>query len=299
MSKQSVGRRRARHLSLGLAALACGTAVALALSTVASVGAAAPDRASFTAVDLAWEVTGSSATTAVIAPGGTVTFGYPSGGNAHNAEFPGLQPSSCTQTAGPDSGPVPPLPAMPTAAGWSGSCRFDAPGRYRFNCDLHPHMQGTVVVEDPNAPPTTPPTTGGPGTTTAPPAGGTGPGGTSPAPGGGYARPRRAGVNVAGRQRGTVVRGTIAAPAGSRIVVKAFASSRALSARPPRRARPVLVGSTATVRASFAVRLNADARAALRRLGRLAVTLRIAIAPPGGRTRTTTVVVAVWPPRAG
>jgi plastocyanin len=279
---------------LGLAALSAGAAIALAVSAVATVGAAAPDSASFTAADFTWHVTGGAATTATIAPGGTVTFGYPSGGSAHNAAFSDLQPSACTQTAGPDFGSVPPLPAVPAGPGWSGSCRFDTPGSYSFHCDLHPYMQGTVVVEDPNAPPPTAPTSP-PGTTTAPPSGDTAPGGPSTGPGGGSARPGRLGVRVARRQRGAVLRGTVTRPAGSRIVVKAFVSRRALGARPTGRRRPVRVGSTATRRASFAVRLDAGARGALARLGRLTVTLRIAIAPPGRRTVTRTVVVVLRP----
>ena len=65
---------------------------------------------------------GSTSNQANVAPGGTVTFSYPTGANHHNADFAGgPQPTSCTQSTGADSGAVPPLPHQPlrtsTAAG--------------------------------------------------------------------------------------------------------------------------------------------------------------------------------------
>src|SRR5262249_18054393 len=116
---------------------------------VAAPGASAPSTASFTANDgLVWLADGGS-DTATIAAGGTVTFSYPSGGSSHNVDFDTNTPTSCTQASGPDNGPVPPLPAIPTPPAWSGSCRFNTPGTYRFHCVLHQNqgMVGTVVVE--------------------------------------------------------------------------------------------------------------------------------------------------------
>jgi plastocyanin len=119
-------------------------------------GSAAPGTASFTAVDMGsshfWYVTGTTSTQATIAQGGTVTFSYPSGSSRHNVDFgSGPQPSSCTQTAGPNSGAVPPLPHVPTAPGWSGSCTFNNAGTYIFICDLHPNMISTIIVQAPEA----------------------------------------------------------------------------------------------------------------------------------------------------
>lgn len=125
----------------------------------------APSTASFTASDFTWKVSGSSANAVTIAVGGTVTFSYPSGSNEHNADFgTGAQPSSCTQTAGTDSGAVPPLPHVPTAPGWSGSCTFNVAGTYMFRCDRHPSMTGTITVGEPSGTTTT--TTGTTTTTT-------------------------------------------------------------------------------------------------------------------------------------
>src|SRR3954464_6966649 len=68
--------------------------------------------------------------TVTINAGETVTFSYPSGGNSHNVDFDAAQPTSCTQTAGANIGPVPPVPAFPSPQGWEGTCRFNTPGTY-------------------------------------------------------------------------------------------------------------------------------------------------------------------------
>jgi plastocyanin len=294
--------RRARDLSLSLVALAAGMAVAFAVTAVAPVDAAAPQTASVTAVDNAWEA--ASGNTATIAAGGTVAFSYPDGADIHNVVFTGgTSPKSCTQTAGPMTGPVPPLPAGPTGPGWSGTCHFNAPGTYTFVCAKHSSMTGSVVVEGASTTGTT--TTGsttgttptGTTTTGTTPAATT-PGATTTAPGSSASRlaPR---VSVARRQRGTVLRGTVTTPAGrSRIVVTALISNRALAERRPKHVRRVRVGSqskrsTGTGKTSFAVALNTAARRALQRRHRLDVGLRIVVTPPGARAFTTNVAVVL------
>lgn len=299
--------RHVRLLPLLLLALLSGTLLAVAVPGVAP-GDAPPSTASFTAVDFAWQVTGDSASDSVtIAKGGTVTFGYPSGRSTHNADFSsGPAPTSCTQTAGTQGGTPPPLPTVPTAAGWSGTCTFDTPGTYAFHCDLHPtYMHGTITVVDPNAPPPSTST----GTTTTPPTTTTTPGGTTPgstapgstAPDAGSSPHGRAGVRFAVThvQYGAVVRGTVTGVAvGARVDVTALASARALGARHAVRARRVRVGSkhvraSSAGVASFALRLGASARAALRRHRRLGVTLRIVLTPAGGTRVVKTVAVVV------
>jgi plastocyanin len=287
--------RRARHLSLSLVALAAGSAIAFAVAAAAPVDAAAPQTASFTAIDFAWEVTGSTDNTATITAGGTVTFGYPSGGSAHNVDFAsGPSPTSCTQTTGLNTGgAVPPLPTVPTVPAWSGTCRFNTPGTYTFVCDMHPLMMtGAVVVEAPS-------TTTGTTTTSATTTTGSGPTATSPgaaAPGSGSSAPR---VTVARRQRGTVLRGAVTTPAGaSQIVVTAFISNRALAQHRPKHVRRVRVGSrirrsTGTGTTSFTVALNAAARRALHRRHRVDVTLRIVVTPPDGHAVTKTIAVVL------
>jgi plastocyanin len=300
-----------RHATAGLAALAtlaAGVAVGV-LPALAPGDAAAPTTASFTARDFAWEVTGSTVHTVTLAAGGTVSFGYPSGASSHNADFSGgAAPTSCTQTAGPDSGAVPPLPAVPTTAGWSGTCRFDTPGTYAFHCHLHPlSMQGTIYVVDPSGPPPPPTTTTTQtATTTAPGQTYPQPGGSTPPSGGGSVGRLR--VTVAHRQRGVVVHGVVTTPGGrSRVAVTAFASNRALARQPPRDVHQVRVGSrrirsSVTGSASFAVTLNAAAQDALDRRGRLAVELRIVVTPPSGRRVTKTIDVSLrerTPPTPG
>lgn len=118
-----------------------------------SAQAAAPLTADFTATDLSttnhqWYATGTTTTTAVIAQHGTVTFKYPTGTSRHNAFFGAKPPTSCTPAASA-TGSVP--STGPTAAGWSATCRFDAPGTYAFACQLHPTMTGTVVVSGADA----------------------------------------------------------------------------------------------------------------------------------------------------
>jgi PKD repeat protein len=106
-------------------------------------------------------------TTVTIAPGGTVTFDYPSSGdgaNVHNVHFgdgattpptPGPQPSGCSQLTGPMLGAVPPLPTYTLPPPWSGVCTFNTPGAYKFYCEAHPFMQGEVLVQAAqNNPPT-------------------------------------------------------------------------------------------------------------------------------------------------
>jgi len=313
--------RHARRLPLLLLALLAGTVAALAVPGSAP-GTPPPSTASFTAQDYAWHVTGdTTSSTVTIAEGGTVSFGYPTGRSMHNADFSaGLAPSSCTQTAGTQGGTPPPLPTVPTAAGWSGTCTFDTPGTYTFHCDLHHFMQGTVVVVDPNAPPpttggttgTTGGTTGttGTGTGSTPPPSGTtgGPGATTPSgttAGGGSAPGVR--LSVAHAQRGSLLRGSVTTPAArSRIDVSALVSNATLAKhRLHGRARAVRVGerrlrSRAAGSTAFTVSLDAAARGALRRRHSLTVRLRVVVTPPGGRAvvRTVTVVVrrATSPP---
>jgi plastocyanin len=300
--------RRVRRLSLSLAAVLAGATLAVVLpSSAPGDGTPPPSTASFTAEDFSWHVTGDRSTSdATIAVGGTVTFGYPSGARRHNADFSsGPAPTSCEQTAGTPGGTPPPLPTVPTAPGWSGDCRFDTPGVYSFHCDLHPlQMHGTITVVDPSAPP---PTTGTTTTTTTTTLPGGGPGtttGTTPPPGGGSPPPLRPRAIVARTQVGSALHGAVALPAaGWRVSVTAFASGPALGLRGSHAARRVRVGSIRlrahrAGRARFALTLDAAARGALRRHGRLAITLRVVATPPGsGRAVTKTIAVALRAPR--
>ena len=148
---------RRRHLPLlALAAVAGAAVPAIAFSEHQF-----PTTASFEAEDYDWHVAGGNATAVTVAKGATVTFSYPTGSSGHNADFTSGTPTSCTQTAGASSGSVPPLPNSPTGDGWAGNCTFDTPGIYRFVCDAHSSMRGTITVanEDGSLPTTTTGTT--------------------------------------------------------------------------------------------------------------------------------------------
>ena len=70
--------------------LGCKTlliAVALVCAAAPALASSGAD-ASFIAVDYAWQANGvRNATTLTIAPGQTVTFSYPEGGDIHNLHF--------------------------------------------------------------------------------------------------------------------------------------------------------------------------------------------------------------------
>jgi plastocyanin len=282
--------RRARHLSLYLAALAAGVVWVLVVSASAQGGAAQPPpTATVMAVDNAWQAD-NGGTTATVAVGGTVTFSYPSGMSIHNVDFTQAQPTTCTQTSGSNTGAAPPLPSTPTGPGWAGNCRFDAAGSYAFVCGAHAFMTGTVQVGDgsggpPGSPPGTP---GTPGTPTTPGSG-------SP----GQSQPLS--VKVARRQRGTTVRGSVTTTVdGSRLAVKALVSNRLLTTSPPRRTRKVSVGSLRRLvasagKTSFRLKLNRAARRALNRRDRLVVSLRVTVTPPSGPATTKTTRVILRP----
>jgi plastocyanin len=230
-------------------------AVVLGAAAAAVPALAAGGAPSFTASDYAWTVTGTAkSTTVTIAPGGSVGFSYPTGHSFHNADFgTGPRPASCTQTAGAPSGRVPPLPHTPTGIGWSGSCMFGLPGVYRFHCDEHPFMTGSVVVQGP------------PG---------------SPLAG----RPANA-ISIISRQRGTAVRGVVRLSrpaAGGSLEILVLASARSLGRRGTAKLRVGQKSNTVvrTGNIRFVVALGAAVRRAERR-GPLPVTVEVTVRPPG------------------
>lgn len=105
-----------------------------------------PSTALINAFDFGFEDPATHTNSVTIAAGGSVVFAYPAGATFHNVDFSDAQPSACAQTAGANSGAVPPLPALPGGQGWSGMCRFDTPGTYTFTCDAHAFETGTIVV---------------------------------------------------------------------------------------------------------------------------------------------------------
>jgi plastocyanin len=187
---------------------------------------------------------------------------------------------------------------------WTGSCTFAQPGTYLYYCTVHgAAMSGTITVTSSAEAPTgtsPTPTPGSPGT-----GAGTGAGPGSGEPGapttgasgdaGGKASPFAGGaagaVKLAQLQRGSVVHGSVklaGAAAGGTLEVELLARRAALAGSRGD-SKPIRVGkfergslSAGTIR--FAATLDAKARAALKRAGRLALTVRIELRPRGGQT---------------
>jgi plastocyanin len=213
------------------------------------------------------------------------------------------------------------------AVTWNGACTFTKPGAYTFYCTVH-LFEGTIYVNSEGVVPTTTTTTTSTTTSTTPTTTSTtttttftpppsttttqtqtsstssAPGSTSPVgtpePNGPAGPGERAGeppvlilALVKGAHGATVRGSTEVAPlyGGSRLEVDLVARGAA-SAR-AKHAAPTLLGrfvraSVPAGKVSFAVSLNARGRSLLRRRGRLAVTVRIVLTPPGGSAVTVT-----------
>jgi plastocyanin len=218
---------------------------------------------------------------ATVNAGGVVKFSNPYNEVPHGLKF----------TGGPGTPSCAGIPAAAeTGAGatnWHGECTFSAPGTYSFICTVHPsEMKGTVTV-NPNG--TTTMTTTTPTTTTTT----TTPAPTTPAepPSG---SPLVGSPSIRSSQRGGVVKGSLViskAGTGDRLEIDVFAKTASLAkAGHTTRVRVgrLVRGSVAAGKLSFAVKLSARARSALRRHQRLALTVRIALTPAHGAATTIT-----------
>jgi plastocyanin len=229
----------------------------------------------------------SPAQVAVMA-GGVVTFSNPTT-TRHGVKWVG---GPATPTC--DSGV--PVGTTEAASGteWSGTCTFAQAGTYTFYCTVHgPEMTGTVTVSADGTTTTTMTTPTGPTTTTGatPPPSGEAPSGS----------PFAAAPSLRASQHGASVHGSLdisKAGAGDRVEVDLLASSASLGAG--RHATRVTVGrfvhSKATAgRQSFTVKLSAQARRALKRRHRLALTVKIVLTPVSGEPTTLTRSVVERP----
>jgi len=279
--------KRARVLVLSVLAAVAGGGSALAVASFPSDDALAAGPGQIVASDFQFTNPAIGENTVTIDAGSTVTFSYPSGGSFHSVEFTDDQPTSCTQTAGPVLGAVPPLPTFPAGEGWAGTCRFDTPGSYAFVCQAHSFMTGDVVVQGTGTGTESTPTqteTTPTQTETTPTQTETTPTPTETGPAAGPPAPPH--ISIARKQNGTAVRGSVTPPAGpSTIAVTLLAQKQVVAA-----SKLVRVGSTrkrskGSGRTSFVAKLNARARLALQRRKRLALTVRVVVTPPAG-TRT-------------
>jgi len=228
-------------------------------------------------------------TESTVAVGGTVRFDYAAGEEVHNVHFANAG-VTCTQLAGRRTGPTGNvLPTASEGPGWTGACTFPGPGVYRFLCDDHNGMDGKVTVANADgtlpveATPTPTPTPTPQGGTNAPPAGGGAPQDSTPT-GGTVTAPK---LTLSASQRGQAVAGSIKGGSTSTsVTVETLAALKA-------KAKPVRVGrATYTVAPGatkpFSLPLSAKGKAALRKLGKLKVTLRFTAA---GKTETRTVTL--------
>jgi hypothetical protein len=186
-----------------------------------------------------------------------------------------------------------------SGAEWTGTCTFTLPGTYLFYCTVHgAAMSGTITVgSTASGPPisTPPPTT--PVGPTLPGGEGSGSGqpGSSPgaAPGQSDSSPFAGGASalkLSSRQRGSTVRGAVdVSAAGVRGRLQVELLARVASPAREGHAKEVHLGSleregltAGTVH--FAVPLSARGKSALKRKGRLALTVELALTPPGGGT---------------
>lgn len=256
---------------------ACVAAAALAAVMIAAPAESqAPTLQAIEAHDNVFTSENGGPPQVTIAAGGHVNFSYILGNSRHNVVFTGARPTVCGSSGGP-AATASALPGAPTPASWDGGCDFYTPGTYAFVCGLHPDMTGSVtVVAGAGSPPTpAPPVTLTP------------------------LAPAARGLQVATQQRGLSVRGTVrVARAGSRLLARALVRRGALSGgrsrtqvEVGRQLRSRVGASTVT----FAAPLNAAARRALRRNGRLSISLRLTVTPADGESYTATRTVILRP----
>ena len=243
-----------------------------------ALGQTPPLAASYTPFDsgggaatFRWYVGGTTATDTTIAQGASVSFTTPAGaGPPHNVNFPDEPKPTCKLSTS-DAGSPPPMPAV-VARGWTGTCAFDQPGVYRFVCDRHPAMTGTITVAASGAPTATPVAD-----VPAPPPAPTG--AVAPAP------PRAViWVDVDHHQSGARVHGSLVVTTPTtRLEITLFARRVALGMAGRRRVsigRSFTSGVPAGPR-SISIGLSTRARRALRMRGRLSVLVQVHATAPG------------------
>jgi hypothetical protein len=245
-----------------------------------------PPTARFVISDARAIVAETTTNDVTIALGGTVRFEYPSGAGKHNVNLERPGPD-CAQVAGASTGARGRiLPPDTEGPGWVVQCTFPVPGVYHFGSDengaVHgvvrvANADGTVPAENPPAPSATPETYV-PGLPAAP-------GGTTVAVGRTALR-----WSAAKRQRKTL---RVVLTGGSeRARVTLETQARRTAVRAKGKAKLVRVGRVtrtiaAGARVTVTLRLDARAKAALRRLKRLDLTLRVTVAGKPATAKVT------------
>ncbi|HXR28666.1 MAG TPA: hypothetical protein VN772_03730 [Solirubrobacteraceae bacterium] len=221
-----------------------------------------------------------------IAQPGTVTFTNGSSTVTHGIIWTSAAIPACESSV--------PVGAGNFKTSWSGTCTFAKPGEYTFYCSYHgPSMHGVIVVGAGGEVTTTSTSNTGTGQT-PPPTTPTGPPQSPPAgnpvgaPGSQGSPFAHAAFKLAAGPHDRSVNGSVdvsSAGAGGRLEVdvlvrRAVLASTGASAltRVGRFVRPMVPAGPV----AFKVALDARALHALHARGRLALTVRIALTPPGG-----------------
>jgi plastocyanin len=218
---------------------------------------------------------------AEVSAGGKVAFQNSSSMVEHGVVWSG----------GPETPSCTGVPIGKGELNWKGTCTFTHPGVYSFHCFVHPkEMTGTITVTAAGTTTTTttaPTTTTTTGTTTA-----TTPTIPSEPPAG---SPLLGAPTLRHSQRGPVVDGSLDVArtgSGDRLEVDVFARSASLARRSGRTLVGRFVrGAVSAGRLSFAVKLDARARRALRRHRHLALTVVITLTPGRGTPLSVTQAV--------
>ncbi len=229
-----------------------------------------------------WATPGSSrpAATVMIASGGTVAFVDQK--TAANIAWTGTAPT-CEPSV-----PVAPTPAK---TGWEGKCTFSQPGTYKFESatmfeDSYENYKKYEIVVEGSATTTT--STSTPSPTTSTPTSSPTPTGESPT-----GSPFSGAPTIRSNQRGTTVKGSLQiakAGGGDRLEIDLIATTASL-AKAGHATQVVGRFVSASVGAgqqSFSVKLDAKARKALKRHHRLALKVKITLAPARGEATSVT-----------
>jgi hypothetical protein len=147
-------------------------------------------------------------------------------------------------------------------------------------------MNGKVLVGDVPDPP---PSTGGGG-------GGGGGGGSGGGDNGGSTTGPLSGLKIAKTQKGTKVSGSIASvTAGSALSIEITAKPSALktSATKPVRVGRSVKNDLPSGTAKFSIKLSSRALKAIKKKGKLALTVKIKLTPPGGAAAKATKSVTL------
>jgi plastocyanin len=194
---------------------------------------------------------------ATVGAGGTVSFKSTSASVPHGVTWNG----------GPEKPSCDGVPIDQEGTSWSGFCTFAQAGAYTFICPVHPaEMKGTITVSSAQALP-------------GPPPGGSA--SESPLKG-----PASRALRLAKNQRGSSVRGSVnlsQAGAGGRleVLLLARAASLSVASSARRRVGRLVRASLKAGHLPFAVPVMPVARRALRSRGKLALTVKVKVTPPG------------------